>query len=196
MIRGVAVNIVRLPRVTWVPFLLACAVGPAAQTAAGQTDSTRKTDTTAATAATGLPTVIVSGRNVTVPKRYEAAYKRAAAGRGYYFTREEIEASNPHDLEALLVRVPTVQTSDRGVSFAKCQAGLPSPSGAMQRAQVQVYIDERRASLTDADGVSQLLKGIPVSTVQLMEVYTGVSRIPGEFVNDACAVIVIWTKSY
>jgi hypothetical protein len=63
MIRGVAVNILRLPRVTWVPFLLASAVGAAAQTAAGQTDSTRKTDTTAATAATaatGLPTVIVS----------------------------------------------------------------------------------------------------------------------------------------
>jgi hypothetical protein len=194
--------------VTWVPFLLACAVGAAAQTAAGQTDTTRKadttrkTDTTAATAATAstatpvLPTVIVSGRKVTVPRRYEAAYKRAAAGRGYYFTREEIEASSPQDLEALLLRVPTVQMNDRGVSFAKCQAGLPSPGGLMQKARVQVFIDDRRASLNEADAVRQLLQSIPVSTVQLMEVYTSVSRIPGEFVNDACAVIVIWTKSY
>ena len=66
----------------------------------------------------------------------------------------------------------------------------------MQTARVQVFIDGRRASLTDADGVTQLLQSIPVSTVQLMEVYNGVARIPGEFVNDACAVVVIWTKSY
>ena len=133
---------------------------------------------------------------VSVPPRFEAAYKRAASGRGYYFTREEIEATNPKDLEALLIRVPTVQVNDRGVSFAKCQGGLPGPGGSSQAARIQVFIDDRRASLTDGDAVRQLLNSISVSTVQLMEVYTGVSRIPGEFVNDSCAVIVIWTKSY
>jgi hypothetical protein len=190
------VKIWRLPHVTCVPFLVACGVAAAALTAAGQTDTTRKSDTTAATATPVLPTVVVSGRRVLVPTRYAAAYKRAAAGRGYYFTREEIDATGPQDLEALLLRVPTVLMNDRGVSFAKCQAGLPSPGGIMQKARVQVYIDDRRASLNDADGVRQVLQSIPVSSVQLMEVYTGVSRIPGEFVNDACAVIVIWTKSY
>ena len=163
-----------------------------AQTPAGSADTTHHRDSVAA-----LPTVVVSGRKVSVPPRYEAAYKRAAAGRGVYFTREEIEETNARDLETLISRVATVQVNDRGVSFAKCQGGLPSPTGmAPQSARVQVFIDNRRASLTDADAVRQLLSSIPVSTVQLMEVYTGVSRIPAEFVNDACAVIVIWTKSY
>ena len=172
-------------------------IAAAAQTAAGQTDTTKKTDTaTAAAKPTTLPTVMVSGRRVVIPSRYEDAYRRAAAGRGYYFTREEIEATNPLDLEALMLRVPSVQVSDRGVSFAKCQAGLPSPGNLMQKAHVQVYIDSRRVTLTDNDGVRDVLQSVPVSTVQLMEVYNGVSRIPGEFVNDACAVIVIWTRSY
>ena len=169
----------------------------AARTAVGQADTTRKTDTTAATAKPAdLPTVMVSGRRVVVPSRYEDAYRRAAAGRGYYFTREEIDATNPLDLDALMLRVPSVQVSDRGVSFAKCQAGLPSPGNLMQKAHVQVYIDNRRVTITDNDGVREVLQSVPVSTVQLMEVYNGVSRIPGEFVNDACAVIVIWTRSY
>ena len=181
---------------TCVSFLVACAIG-VAQTAGAQTDTTRKTDTVVATGTTAtLPTVMVSGRRVSVPTRYAAAYKRAVAGRGFYFTREEIEATNPSDLGDLLLRVPTVQVNDRGITFSKCQAGLPSPGSVMQKARVQVFIDDRRASLTDADGVRELLRSIPVSTVQLMEVYTGVSRIPGEFVNDSCAVIVIWTKSY
>ena len=190
----------RWTRLTCVLFLLVLAVHATAQTAAGQTDTTRKPDTVVATGTMGttatMPTVMVSGRKASVPTRYEAAYKRAVAGRGFYFTREEIDASNPQELGDLLLRVPTVQVNDRGVTFSKCQAGLPSPGSLMQKARVQVFIDNRRASLTDADGVRQLLRSIPVSTVQLMEVYNGVSSIPGEFVNDACAVIVIWTKSY
>jgi len=27
-----------------------------------------------------------------------------------------------------------------------------------------------------------------------MEVYSGVARIPGEYLDDACAVILIWRK--
>jgi len=29
-----------------------------------------------------------------------------------------------------------------------------------------------------------------------MEVYSGITQIPTEFLDDACAVIVIWTKAY
>lgn len=177
--------------VTWL--LLAAPALTSAQTPAGGPDTTRRSDPNVTQT---LPTIVVAGRTVSVPPRFGAAYKRAAAGRGYYFTREEIEATNPRDLEALMLRVPTVQINDRGVTFAKCQAGLPSPDGPGQSARVQVFVDDRRASLTDGDQVRQMLQSISPSSVQLMEVYTGVSRIPGEFVNDACAVIVIWTKSY
>ena len=30
--------------------------------------------------------------------------------------------------------------------------------------------------------------------IELMEVYTGVARLPAEYINDACAVIAVWTK--
>ena len=38
------------------------------------------------------------------------------------------------------------------------------------------------------------LKNIVVSSVQLVEVYTGVSSIPADYLDDACAVILVWTK--
>ncbi len=38
------------------------------------------------------------------------------------------------------------------------------------------------------------LRDIPPSSIQLMEVYGGVARLPGEYLDDACAVILIWLK--
>ena len=181
-----------IPRVAFAAFLFCGGSAASAQSPSDHPDSISRGDT----ATHALPTIMIAGRKVSVPSRFEAAYKRAASGRGMYFTREEIEATNPRDLESLLLRVPTVQVNDRGVTFAKCQGGLPSRDQGAQSARVQVFIDNRRASLTSADDIRQVLNSISVSTVQLMEVYTGVSRIPAEFVNDACAVVVIWTKSY
>ena len=40
------------------------------------------------------------------------------------------------------------------------------------------------------------LRGVHPLSVEAMEVYTGVAQIPAEFLEDACAVIVIWTRSY
>lgn len=148
-----------------------------------------------------LPRVTVAGRSVSVPVRYEAAYKRAASGRGVYFTREEIEASNPHDLQTLMQRVPAVMINTRSITFQKCQGGLPSPQGgggiaSAQEAKVQVYIDGRRTSASDGESALEVLRDITPSQVQIMEVYNGSSRIPGEYSTDACAVILIWTKAY
>ncbi|MBL0170553.1 MAG: hypothetical protein IPP90_07435 [Gemmatimonadaceae bacterium] len=41
---------------------------------------------------------------------------------------------------------------------------------------------------------TKAVRDIPVSSIQLMEVYSGVARIPGEYLDDACAVILIWRK--
>jgi hypothetical protein len=146
-----------------------------------------------------LPRIMVSGRSVDVPPRYEAAYRRAASGRGVYFTREEIEASNPRDLQSLMQRVPSVMMNARSITFQKCQGGLPSPSGGValaQEAKVQVYVDGRKTSASDGESALEVLQDILPSMVQIMEVYNGSSRIPGEYSTDACAVILIWTKSY
>jgi hypothetical protein len=143
-----------------------------------------------------LPTVVVNGKTVSVPVRFKDAYARAASGRGYYFTRADIDAQNPKDLQTLLLRVPSVQMSDRGMTFQKCQQGLQSLYGS-EASRVQVYVDDHRESANQSpQDVLDLLKSISPQSLELIEVYPSVSRIPGEYINDACAVIIIWTKSY
>ena len=172
---------------------IACSLAVAASVASAQTPAG---NAASADSAAALPTVVVNGRTISVPARYKDAYARAATGRGYYFTRADIETQNPRDLATMLMRVPAVQVSDRDITFQKCQQGLQSLYGP-EASRVQVYIDDHRqtANQSPAD-VLELIRSIPPQSIELMEVYPSVSRIPGEYVNDACAVIVIWTKSY
>ena len=52
------------------------------------------------------------------------------------------------------------------------------------------------AALSGGNEQNETLRLVSTSQVQAIEVYSGVARIPGEFLDDACAVIAIWTKSY
>jgi hypothetical protein len=165
-----------------------------------------------------LTEVLIEGRMLPVPARFEAVYARAARSNGKFFSRQDIQQLNPFDVKSLLNLVPTVQTNDRGITFQRCQAGLSaaqsiSPRGqssaANSQARVQVYIDGTRmtgrAASHDTGGpgketveneVRDVLRLVNPREIEAMEVYTGVARIPAEFLNDACAVIAIWTKSY
>lgn len=166
-------------------------------------------------AAAELSEVVIEGRRVKVPPRYGAVYERAARGWGKLFTREDIEQRNPSDLKALLATLPGVQTNDRGVTFQRCQADLHNLSAALsggsgsrstlsakrRPGNVQVYVDGLRLTWTTDDqqaeaDADRVISRIHPSTIEAMEVYTGVARIPAEFLSDACAAIVIWTKAY
>ena len=159
-----------------------------------------------------LAEVTVSGHRLLFPARYAEAYERVAKGRGMYFTTEQIDSLKPYDVKSLLQRVPGVLVNDRGLTFQRCQAGMVSNLGsgfagggvgsgaAPNPAHVQVYLDGVRmtqysngSAVRDANAA--LVDLLP-SRVQLVEVYSGTSRIPGEYLDDACAVILIWTKSY
>jgi hypothetical protein len=105
------------------------------------------------------------------------AYQRAARGWGKLFTRKDVEERSPSDLKSLLGTLPAVLINDRGVTFQRCQADLNNLSTALSGGQ--------------AGGTTPQ----PVR-LELMEVYTGVARIPAEFLADSCAAIVIWTKAY
>lgn len=150
--------------------------------------------------ANALTEVKIEGKLVRVPARYEAVFRRAARGIGKYFTSADIEQLDAYDLKSVLARVPTVGVNGEGVTFQRCQAGMPSPGGSsasmsQQLPKVQVYIDGQRMTRGgDPDEMASVLASIRPSQVEIMEVYTGVSRIPGEFNNDACAVIAIWRK--
>ena len=142
-----------------------------------------------------LSEVKVRGRNVTAPARYADVLRRAASNAGTLFTREDLAGTN--DLRTLLGQIPGIQVSDRGISMQRCQGGMPSPGHAYPEARIQVYIDGVRVTtLPDSNAVMASLRLVHASSIELVEVYRGVAQIPGEFLNDACAVIAIWTKSY
>jgi hypothetical protein len=157
-----------------------------------------------------LTEVRIEGRLLPVPARFEAVYARAARSNGKFFSRQDIQQLDPYDVKSLLNLVPTVQTNDRGITFERCQAGLSgmsispraqSATANLQPAKVQIYVDGQRMTgraQRDSEGTEtrDVLRLVNPRDIEAMEVYTGVARIPAEFLNDACAVIAIWTKSY
>lgn len=144
-----------------------------------------------------LEEIVISGRTVQFPRFFESAYKRAASGKGYFFTREQIQEWNAKDFEILLNRVPGVHANERGVTFSRCMNGLDAARNSAVMPTVQVYIDGQRTTIGYSDlggGVLSLLNSIKPHQIQIMEVYPSIGMIPGEFLADSCAVIVIWTK--
>lgn len=168
-----------------------------------------------------LPEVEVRGRKVIDLPRFTAAVERASRNNGAVFTADDIAKENPLDTKSLLERLPGVHVNDRGIMFARCQDSGMLPrsnavgggrgSGSFQAAsgpsaRIQVYVDGKRltyrdapvggAPVGDSDDANGILKSINPRSIAVMEVYTGIARIPGEYLEDACAVIAIWTKAY
>lgn len=154
-----------------------------------------------------LTEVRIEGQVRKVPPRFQDVYRRMSIATGKFFTREDIDLLNPTDVQSLLDQVPTVRVSRTGIKFARCNEGgqmALSHGGG----KVQIWIDGQRMTgrgttppgTSDEDAIAaeqrEVLKMVNPSHVQAMEVYSGSSRIPGEFLEDACAVIAIWTKSY
>jgi hypothetical protein len=46
----------------------------------------------------------------------------------------------------------------------------------------------------DFRGIYGAMSSVKPERIQIMEVYPNISSIPAEFLADACAVVVIWTK--
>ena len=140
-----------------------------------------------------LSEITVAGHKVMFPARYASAYARVAKGHGFYFTREVIDSLQPWDIMSLLPRIAGVRANDRTIKFTRCQSGAVLGT----EAPVHVYVDGVRATNYAIGNVIDpvtALKNIVISSVQLVEVYTGVSSIPAEYLDDACAVILVWTK--
>ncbi|MBI1809774.1 MAG: carboxypeptidase regulatory-like domain-containing protein [Gemmatimonadetes bacterium] len=161
-----------------------------------------------------LTEVRISGKVLKVPARFEDVYRRGATGVGRLITRDDIERMNPYDTKQILATQPGVLVTDRGLTFQRCQSDLnnldftfamrsrtpgQSPVEPPRRqGNVQVYVDGVLMSKSN-DGTfdaATIIDNIPPVAIQVIEVYSGVSRIPGEFLNDACAVVAIWTKAY
>ena len=137
-----------------------------------------------------LTTVVIRGQQVQVPSRFADVLERARTGRGYLLTRADFAMTN--SVKYALATLPTVFVNQRGVFFKKCDTRslftLPGTT------KVQVYINGMRLSAPGDENIERTLKLVAPADIELMEVYTGVARLPAEYINDACAVIAIWTK--
>lgn len=165
-----------------------------------------------------LTEVKVRGKMVRVPVKFVDVLRRAASGWGTVFTSDDIK--NAYDLKSLLNQLPGVISTDKHVLFSRCQgelsgipvaplassAGTSGGTNRLAKPKVQVYIDGVRVTMLESslestgeggpDAITMALRYVNPSEVAFMEVYRGVAQIPAEFVNDACAVIAIWTKAY
>jgi hypothetical protein len=161
--------------------------------------------------------VTVRGKTVRVPTKFVDVLRRSASGWGTVFTREDFQ--NATDVKNVLWRIPGIRASDKGITFARCSGELPgnllaqaeggeavtsttasTVDATASTSKVQVYIDGVRitamAEDRGSDPITSALRLVPMRDIEFMEVYRGTAQIPVEFVNDACAVIAIWTRAY
>lgn len=134
-----------------------------------------------------LPAVTVVMRS----QRLEEAgfFRRQARGMGMFFTREAIDAHKVDRLADLFVRVPGLRrvTLSDGSSRIDVRGGKPPNS----RCDTQYFLDGVRADLR-AGGID----GLPVHTIEGIEVYRGGSEVPTQFDHGRamCGAVVIWTR--
>ncbi len=140
-----------------------------------------------------LAEVIVSGQRLLFPARLTEAYARVARGRGAFFTRELIDSLQPWDTQSLLIRLPGVRVNDRAIRVARCDNhGASGGPG-----NLHVFVDGIRQTSYDGyltRGASEALRDVVMASVQLIEVHTSINTIPPEFADDACAVILVWSR--
>lgn len=143
-----------------------------------------------------LQTVVIRGEMVKVPKGFEAIYRRGAHSFGYFMTAEQIQTRNPTLTRDLLLNVPGITVTGNSVSFDRCQHSAGSGSSTFE-GRPQVYVDGQRVTRFAqqfGDDIADALAQVEPQQIQAIEVYTGLAQIPGDFAQQACAAIVIWTK--
>lgn len=147
-----------------------------------QAGATTTMDVALATAST-LSEVVVTERPAS-PRRFDEFEMRRKNGRGQYLGREEIEKSNAMNVPNLLRNMRGVRLECSGITCAVRMArseGVDCPP--------EYWLDGRPNN--------NFGPTIPVSDLQGVEVYTGPSEAPAEFLsgNAACGIVVLWTKS-
>ncbi len=141
-----------------------------------------------------LAEIVVSGNRLLYPARLAEPYARVARGRGAFFVRELIDSLQPWDVSSLLERVPGVRVGNGGVRIGRCEGhgATPGMSG-----KIHVFVDGLRHTAYTGNlthSVSDALRGVAIASVQLVEVHTSINTIPPEYADDACAVILIWSR--
>lgn len=118
--------------------------------------------------------------------KYDDFFRRRRTATGVFRLRDEIERLAPLNAADLLKGIPSVRVSFSGSStsirFDRCnQPG----------AKAGVWLDGVRVKARSHD---EALSLIHPNDIEAIEIYSSVSRIPGEFLDDSCAAIVVWSR--
>ncbi len=118
--------------------------------------------------------------------RYDDFFRRRAFRSGTFRTREDALFQSAFQTAELLRGIP-------GVFVRFSQGGLSVAFSACREsyAKVSVWIDGARVI---TDNHNEALTYLRPEDIEMIEVYRRSGQIPGEFLGDSCAAIVIWTR--
>lgn len=130
------------------------------------------------------------------------AARRQSAGLGIVYDHEKLLSMNVHTVGDVLAMTPGVAVDDPTGSMSSAvrmrQSDLNfsvGSSGAGQVCHVGWYLDGQRYDRPgDPSGVDALTS-MPLKEVDEIEVYRGISEVPGEYAaaDLRCGVVAIWT---
>lgn len=135
--------------------------------------------------------------------------ERQERGIGTFLGREEIERRNPFYLSDVLAGVPGLRLGNRGARGGRSVYMVRTVRAGCS---VQIYLDGQLVNRPIADRISPDSSGagpgtggadftidevVSPSHVEGIEIYQGISEVPGEFAgpNAHCGVIAVWTRS-
>lgn len=141
-------------------------------------------------------TVLARARSRSSPA-FDNFYARHRSGIGTFFTRDDIERIQPTNLTDLVATVPGMSAQRSGGSSPILYSRQSTRGG--RDCPVQIFVDGRllnpRAPSGDVIGMT-LDQAVLPSSVEGLEIYSGLSTVPAEFLNqDArCGVVAVWTR--
>jgi hypothetical protein len=143
-----------------------------------------------------LAEVEVRGRRIMIPAHMREIIERADRNHGTLITADDIERVFPQDAKSMLYGIAGIRVETTRITFVRC-SNPANGATAFQSPKVHVYVNGSRHTVSgDSYEAREVIQSVHPKDIEMMEVYGGVTRIPAEFLVDACAVVAIWTKAY
>jgi len=155
-----------------------------------------------------LPTITVKDRALVHappgnPHKYDEFLMRRKLGFGHFITRDEIDSKPQNDTRTLFTKVPGLKFwqngSDWYLKSQRCKSW--APEGGAQRSNQPIQATSPTDPVIFVDGIQisrwnglEMLRTIPPNEIEAIEVFQGLSEMPGQLKGDACFVIFIWRR--
>lgn len=142
------------------------------------------------------PLEVVARSRAAVSPTLAGFEERRRSGMGWFMTREDIEKRNAGRVSDLVAMAPGVLIQRRIVVMARasnCPAQIFVDGFHINRSTAPLPGARRGRSTTELFPIDEVVQP---GSVQGIEVYQGLSRLPAEFrtPDAACGVVAIWTR--